>query len=93
MHKIPTFHNPEEEVDEEEPTEARQPDPAASNEEQPKNTTDAVANLTEFVTFTAEELNEMNGKNLNEQLANEEEFVKTLTPNLNTLQDYEKKVG
>ena len=91
MHKIPTFRDPEEELDERDSE--GEIGPAGDNGERPnKKKTDTISDLTEFVKFTPDELKEMSGNDLNAQITKEDEYLKTLKPNLNTLQDYEKKV-
>lgn len=85
LHKIPVFHEPAEE--EEEEAEADQDEQQREAEAQPAETESNV-----LVTYEVEKLEECSQADLNALLQKEEEYLKTLTPNLNTLKDYEKKV-
>ena len=94
LHKIPSFRDPDTEPDDEEPAPDEAVGPAGDAEQQTKKKkTNTTPDLTEFVIFTAEELKQTSNSDLSAQLKEKEEYLKTLAPNLNTLADYEKKVG
>lgn len=87
LHKIPVFREPEDEA-----LDAN--DVVTSHDEtnqQPKETPNETTSDTEFIQFSPGLLDTLNITDITTQLQKEEEYLKTLTPNLNTLQDYEKK--
>lgn len=88
MHKIPVFREPEDENQEKNDDETA----AGPSSQQPKETPAESANEIEFAKFPPEVLDDVNAADIASQLQKEEEYLKTLSPNLNTLQDYEKKV-
>lgn len=87
MHKIPVFREP----DDDEPAEPNEE--GGSSQPSPPEKQPSIDDLTEFEKFTAEQLERITADEISAALQKEEEFLKTLTPNLNTLQDYEKKVS
>ncbi|XP_065224960.1 structural maintenance of chromosomes protein 4 isoform X2 [Planococcus citri] len=89
LHKIPTFKEPADEDDrneEEAPQSAENADAAAAAAEQAKE--DDV-----LLTYDAETLEAASNSDINADIQKEEEHLKTFTPNLNTLNDYDKKTN
>lgn len=87
LHKVPVFREPEDDESDKENENEGSSQPSQS-EKQP-----GIDDLTELEKFTPEQLKVMSSDELAAMLQKEEEFLKSLSPNLNTLQDYEKKVS
>lgn len=88
MHKIPIFRDP----DEEEEETCNENEMGESNQKKKRNSKQ-IYESTELEKYTPEFLEEINSSEITASLQKEEEYLKTLSPNLNTLQDYEKKVN
>ncbi|XKL63421.1 hypothetical protein PGB90_005785 [Kerria lacca] len=86
LHKIPIFRDP----DEEEEETCNENEMGESNQKKKRNSKQ-IYESTELEKYTPEFLEEINSSEITASLQKEEEYLKTLSPNLNTLQDYEKK--
>ena len=91
MHKIQIFREPDDQEGDEESAKEQQDSNEAGSSTEEKSTNELV-NANTFEIFTDDLLESMDEDEIIGSLQKEEEYLKTLTPNLNTLQDYEKKV-
>ena len=88
LHKIPSFKEPVDEDDQHEDDPSEQPGTSAAvpNAEQAKESE-------ALLTYDNETLEAASNSDINTEIQKEEELLKTFTPNLNTLNDYDKKAS
>lgn len=91
LHKIPTFREPDDQEGDEESAKEKE-DANEAGDSPGQKSTNEVVDANTFETFTDDVLESIDEDEIMGSLQKEEEYLKTLTPNLNTLQDYEKKV-
>ncbi len=92
LHKIPVFREPDDD-DEEANEEGNENEKGGGEPTNREKRRSEVAEREDFEKFTPEILDKVSSSEISSMLQKEEEYLKTLTPNLNTLQDYERKVG